>query len=339
MVARAAGSVRGLLESAWLPVTAALMALAACTARQLTVPTSTPLLSYVVEYAVLLVGGLAAVRVAARSTANAAALTRATEAARVAQAAILRPVSARFGGIDVCTRHHCPVRESTLGGDVYDVVRTPFGPRVFIGDVRGHGLEAVRVSAAAVGAYRDLAYTVPSLAGLVRGLDEAIAPYLGPEDFITAVFAEFGPGELRLVNCGHPAPLRVGSQVKFLEPKDASTPLGLAPDPEQRLFWLQPGDRVLFYTDGLIEARDASGADFPLADHAERVIAPMLPEEALDALYAEVTAHVGAPLTDDVALVLCEAGDPLLSHPPVPTPRGSSGSTSPLGTRSTRWRR
>ncbi|MHB9753885.1 PP2C family protein-serine/threonine phosphatase [Streptomyces sp. BYX5S] len=308
-------AIRTLATLCW----SALLALASGTAGPW--PLGRP---YAVEYAALLVGGAVAVRVAARATSNATALARATEAARVAQAAILRPVSTRVGGIDVCTRHHCPVRESSLGGDVYDVALTPFGPRVFIADVRGHGLEEMRVSAAAVGAFRDLAYTVTELGELVRELNVVLADHLGPEDFVTAVFAEFGPGELRMVNCGHPAPLRIGTQVKFLEPAQASTPLGLDPAPEQRLFWLQPGDRVLFYTDGLVEARDASGADYPLADRADRVLAALLPDEALDALYADVTSYAAAPLTDDVALVLCEQTESPLTLPTWPQPRTRS---------------
>ncbi|MEU3736295.1 PP2C family protein-serine/threonine phosphatase [Streptomyces sp. NPDC032198] len=265
---------------------------------------------FLVEFLVLLAGGALAVVVAARQSAGAVALARATEVARAAQGAILRPVSEQIGGIDVCTRHHCPVQGATVAGDVYDIAHTPYGLRVFMGDVRGHDLEALRISAGVIGAFRDLAYTTPRLPDLARALDARITPELGPEDFVTAVFAEFAPGEVRLVNCGHPAPLRVGQRVKLLEPPSPAVPLGLGSKPVMHRGWLQPGDRMLFYTDGLSEARDADGADFPLSEGAADALAEPLASDALDALYARVTEHTGAPLADDVALMLCQPAEP-----------------------------
>ncbi|WP_191094966.1 PP2C family protein-serine/threonine phosphatase [Streptomyces kanamyceticus] len=261
------------------------------------------------DFLALLTGGGLAVTVAARRAGQSAALARATEVARAAQGAILRPFAERIGGVDVCTRHYCPVQGATVGGDVYDIAHTPYGTRVFIGDVRGHDLDALRISAGALRAFRDLAYLTPRLPDLARELDARIGTELGPEDFVTALFAEFVPGEVRIVNCGHPAPLRVGQETKLLEPPDHTTPLGLGPRPALWRGWLQPGDRVLFYTDGLSEARDAGGVDFPLLQGVADALAAPLPCDALDALYALLTAHTGAPLADDVALVLCQPAE------------------------------
>ncbi|MEB8343563.1 PP2C family protein-serine/threonine phosphatase [Streptomyces endophyticus] len=262
----------------------------------------------VVEYLVLLVGGLAAVRIARGAAARSSRLRQLGEVAQATQAALLRPVDARFGDINVHTRHHCAVASATVGGDVYAVADTPYGLRVFIGDVRGHGLDAMCVNAAAADGFRDLAYVTPDLTELAVRLDARIAPVLGPEDFVTAVFAEFAPGEVRLVNCGHPPPLRMGVHPKFLSPVACSLPLGLGCEPTQSRYWLQSGDRLLLYTDGLVEARDAAGGEFPLFERAREALAHALPWEALDRLYGEVAAHTGGPLRDDVALVLCESG-------------------------------
>ncbi|MFJ9126787.1 PP2C family protein-serine/threonine phosphatase [Streptomyces sp. NPDC102340] len=260
-----------------------------------------------VECLALLVGGALTVRLAMRDAVRATALSHATEIARVAEAAILRPVDARVGGIAVCTRHHCRVPGTTVGGDLYDVVHTPYGTRLFIGDVRGHGLDAVRITASALSGFRDLAYVTPELPDLVRELDARLAPYLGAEDFVTAVFAEFGPSEVKSVNCGHPPPLRLGSPPKLLEPHAACRPLGLGPEPEQSKYWLQPGDRLLFYTDGLSEARDRQGVEFPLEEAAaDAASSTVRPDDFLDSLYEAVTTHTGGPLRDDVALILCE---------------------------------
>ncbi|MGW5868723.1 PP2C family protein-serine/threonine phosphatase [Streptomyces sp. NPDC055239] len=262
---------------------------------------------FALEFAVLVAGGILAVHNAARHARREAELTRVTEVACASQSALLRPLEAEVGGIEVCTRHHSPVRGASVCGDVYDVVHTPYGPRLFVGDVRGHGLEALRTTAAAMQAFRDLAYLTPCLADLATALDARLAPDLGPEDFVTAVIAEFAPGEVRLVNCGHPPPLRVGKQVRLLEPPQPALPLGLRTTPVPHRVYLQPGERLLFYTDGLSEARDGDGVEFPLLPRAAEALAEPSNSDALDALYAMAIEHTGRPLTDDVVLVLCRA--------------------------------
>ena len=62
---------------------------------------------------------------------------------------------------------------------------------------------------------------------------------------------------------------------------------------------------MLFYTDGLIEARDADGTFFPLTNHLHRLKEGSL-EEALDALIGRLLEHTGQDIRDDMALVLAE---------------------------------
>ncbi|MGI5454380.1 PP2C family protein-serine/threonine phosphatase [Streptomyces sp. CA-249302] len=262
-----------------------------------------------VEYAGLLLACAVIPYAAHHRTALEAAGARAREVARSTQHLILRPLSRDLAGTHVCTRYHCAAPESDVGGDLYDVAVTPYGLRVLVGDVRGHGLEALRLTAATIAAFRELAYTAPDLPALVTDLDKRLAPELDAEDFVTAVLAEFGPGEVRLVNCGHPAPLRAGQQVELLEPFAPVPPLGLRPDPRQYRVRLQPGDRLLLYTDGLTEARAADGTLFPLLAEATRALREPLPDDALDSLYARVVAHTGARPTDDLALVLCQPAE------------------------------
>ncbi|WP_328496647.1 serine/threonine-protein phosphatase [Streptomyces sp. NBC_00414] len=243
-------------------------------------------------------------------------LAEVREVARITQETIVRPLSRNLAGTHISTRYHCAVRESTLGGDLYDVAVTPFGLRVLVGDVRGHGLEAIRLTAETVAGFRELAYTVADLPALATGLDERLAPDLGPEDFVTALLAEFAPGEVRLVNCGHPAPLRSGQRIELLEPAVTALPLGLRPDPLQYRVRLQPGDRLLLYTDGLTEARAPDGTVFPFLTEAAHALRDPLPDEALDTLYARLLAHTGTTPVDDLALVLCQP-----TQPTTPTPR------------------
>lgn len=264
------------------------------------------LLDLVARAGALLLGGGITVYAAHRRTELESALTRAREVTRITQGVIQQPISRSLCGTHVRTRHHCAARESTVGGDLYDVAVTPYGLRVLVGDVRGHGLEALRLTAATITGFRELAYTQPSLPELVTGLDSRLAAELGPEDFVTVVLAEFAPGEVRLVNCGHPAPLRAGHRVELLEPFTPTTPLGLGPEPRQCRVRLQPGDRLLIYTDGLSEVRAPDGSTFPLLAEASRALREPLPEDALNHLYDRAIAHGGTPPCDDLTLMLCQ---------------------------------
>jgi hypothetical protein len=160
----------------------------------------------------------------------------------------------------------------------------------------------------------DLSTLVTFLEGTVSSdLDDPAAPQGEAEDrgeaFITAAVLDVPDHEptLRMINCGYPPPLLLrGGQVGLLEVRHPAPPLGLTEFVETELFpetfAFEPGDIVLLYTDGVIEARDRNGTFYPLA---ERVAGKS--GKSLDTLLAhlckDLLRHVGGCLDDDAARV------------------------------------
>ena len=143
---------------------------------------------------------------------------------------------------------------------------------MIIGDVRGKGLDAVRLASIVLGSYRHVAYERADLRAIVADLDRAVARSVGDEDFVTAALVEERGGTLTIVNCGHPAPLLLRrGEVIPLEPPAPAPPLGFMPVARPRVERLEPGDRLLLYTDGLAEAR-RDGEFFPTAERAWRLL-------------------------------------------------------------------
>jgi serine phosphatase RsbU (regulator of sigma subunit) len=130
----------------------------------------------------------------------------------------------------------------------------------------------------------------------------------GEEDFVTAVFAELDPrGWLQLVVRGHPPPLRLNGpdELEALAPAAFATPLGMHPDLHPATYSVRTGDRLLFFTDGLLEARDRAGRFFRLAEHIQTLRRPGL-QSAADELLDSLRAHTRHRLNDDGALLLVE---------------------------------
>ncbi len=210
-------------------------------------------------------------------------IRRVTEVAAVAQAAILHPVPAQVGGLVMASRYVSATTDALVGGDLYDVVAIPAGVRIIVGDARGKGLAALRTSAAVLSAFRHTAPRAESgLDDVARGIDGAITTVLQDEDFVTAVLCELHPDcRLDLVLCGHPAPLRLRPGREPVEVGSyTSPPFGIGIDPRVESHALRPGERLLFYTDGLIEARDRHGNFFDLIAAAATLPAAAAPSAA-----------------------------------------------------------
>lgn len=226
--------------------------------------------------------------------------------AAVAQQAVLRPLGPQVGALLVAGRYISATATADIGGDLYEVVDTPYGVRMIIGDVRGKGLDAVRLASIVLGSYRHVAYERADLRAVVSDLDRVVARSVGDEDFVTAALIEERGGTLTIVNCGHPSPLLLrAGRVIPLDPAAPAPPLGFMPVVRSRVERLEPGDRLLLFTDGLGEAR-RDGQFFPIAERAWRLLGHGTVADGLASLETALVEWVHGRLDDDIALVLVE---------------------------------
>lgn len=230
--------------------------------------------------------------------------------AEAAQRALLRPVPDRIGRMRVAVRYLAAAAEARIGGDLYEVLDTPYGTRVVLGDVQGKGLAAVETAADVLGVFRADARTEPDLARLAEHLDSALEQSRHNERFVTAVLLAVPVAQnvVEIVNCGHPPPLlrRRSGAVSEIEPPSYVPPLGLqALTPDViggKTVDLEPGDLLLLYTDGVSETRDLQGRFYPLAARLAAISARE-PDAVLDELLADVVAYSADGMTDDAALL------------------------------------
>lgn len=236
------------------------------------------------------------------------ALRRMTVIAEFAQRALMRTLPQTLGCMSFAARYVSATRAASVGGDLYEVADTPYGVRVIVGDVRGKGLDAVQMAATVLAGFRSAAFLQPCLAGIARDLDDVVTAVAQEEDFVTAVLVEFhGDHTMALVNCGHHPPLLISSagEVRAIEVGEPEPPLGLGPTPRAVTSECREGERLLLYTDGLIETRDSRGRFFPLEQRVRELRRDDL-GKALDGLLTLLDEHAGQHLSDDVALVLAE---------------------------------
>ena len=241
-------------------------------------------------------------------------LARMTAVAEAAQLGMLPPLPPEMTGITIAARYRSATREASVGGDLYEIIPTGHGIRVIIGDVRGNGLGAVLLARHVLSAFRRSAVALPAMEHVAGEVGRAIAPHLGAEDFVTAVLAQITTaGELTIVNCGHHPPLlRHRGDLQPLTDGKEVLPLGLEENFTAFTATWSPGDRLLLYTDGLVESRDARGHFLPEHAIATALLAPDC-DQALDTLMRAVDQHTGGHAHDDMALLLLEHGVPTRS--------------------------
>ncbi|MFF5443503.1 PP2C family protein-serine/threonine phosphatase [Streptomyces sp. NPDC012888] len=234
--------------------------------------------------------------------------------AEAAQLAVLPPVPAVVGGVRCAGLYRAAQRGTLVGGDLYDVRAGPFGVRAVLGDVQGHGLAAVATVAGLLGAFREGVLDDPELGAVAARLDRRLvqdsAGVDNAELFATALLLEFPPGRglVRVVSCGHPPALLLrGRSVEEVR-VEPGPPLGLGlaglEPPEVVDLPVGAGDRLLLHSDGVTEARDASGFFYPLLRRVPVVAPPRASPAVLVAeVWRDLAAFTDGGPRDDVALL------------------------------------
>ncbi|GAB3778223.1 PP2C family protein-serine/threonine phosphatase [Nocardioides ungokensis] len=235
-------------------------------------------------------------------------LARVTAIAETAQRAILPKLPSTGPNLATAARYLSAATDALVGGDLYDCSLVDGSRRFIVADVRGKGIESVEQAARVIRAFRQAAAVRAGLDEVAEDMNRYLTPFLGEEEFVTAVLVDVSdPEAVVLTSCGHPPALLARADGEaFLVEVPPGLPLGIGPGFSRTSVPWQPGDRLLIYTDGLSEARDAQGEFLPLLDLAPDLTSGTL-DGALDRLLERVRRHVpGGALADDLAVVLLE---------------------------------
>jgi Stage II sporulation protein E (SpoIIE)/ANTAR domain len=214
-------------------------------------------------------------------------------------------------GIDVAVRYR-PVGEGHLvGGDWYDTLVLPgHDVLLVVGDVAGHGIDAVTGMVAARNSLRGLAITGAGPAELLRMLNRVMCE-LTSGVIGTVVCGLYNPEEhlLRWARAGHLPPVLVrGTDAREL-PLPGGVLLGMDPDAdyEEAIQPLCPGDTLLLFTDGLIERRGESIVD--VLEEFVAVVAAQIPVAKPGQPRDEATLTAAAQADRILASAVSDTGD------------------------------
>ncbi|MEU6353342.1 fused response regulator/phosphatase [Streptomyces sp. NPDC047072] len=209
-------------------------------------------------------------------------------------------------GLDVAVRYVPASRTTEIGGDFYAALRVDEGALTAVGDVVGHSLDAATVMVELRHALRAYCVDESDPAVLVERLDRTLQRY-HPDTTATVCLAVIDPdtGRTRIANAGHIPPLivRDSGSAEYVKASGPLLGVGLPHPPATELF-LEPTDRLLMVTDGLIETR---GTDLTTSlEHLRAAATGALP--GLDALCDTLLDTFGHDREDDIAMLALRLG-------------------------------
>lgn len=237
-----------------------------------------------------------------------ARLERDLQAAKRIQGALLRPVPTEDYGVDIAARY-LSARE--VCGDLYDFLR--YGPQqlgIALGDVSGKGTAAALYGAVAIGIMRSLAPQKLQPAEMLKQMNQLVGERRIEGRFMTACFATWQKGrqKLRVANAGQSQPLLYKDN-RCGKIELTGFPLGLYEEVtyDEWGVTLEPGNILVFHSDGIAETTNSEGQFFGISRVKELIEKhhELMAAELADRILNEVDWFAqSAPLFDDRTLVV-----------------------------------
>ena len=252
--------------------------------------------------------------------------TREMDVAAEIQWALLPPLAYDDDNVSVCGALE-PAYE--VAGDTFDYAVDQHTAQFALLDAVGHGLYSAQLASLAVAAYRNARRGRASLAQLVDAIESVLTSHAADHHFATGILGEINvhTGRLRFANAGHHPPLllREGRLVGTID-GPSRVPMGLVAHTGPLEFVpivvdLLPDDRILMFTDGVVEARSPEGAEFGVERLVELVVHHLddhlSTPESMRRIIDSLLHHQQARLRDDATLLLIHW------HPTSPAPAAS----------------
>jgi serine phosphatase RsbU (regulator of sigma subunit)/PAS domain-containing protein len=264
---------------------------------------------------------------------------RRSDTADALHASLLPRRMPEIPGVETAATYIAAGEDPEVGGDFYDVYRTPDGWGLAVGDVCGKGEEAAAVTAAARHAIRVLARRCADPGEVLAGTNEIVLAEEFTLDggFVTANIAHltWRDGKLRVVigSAGHPAAILLHSDGRVRMMNGGGLPLGLFPDaePATQELAMDAGDVLFLYTDGVAQARGPGNTYFQDRLTDELTGMTGYPAGQLVASMRQAMLDFSAGnLIDDVTMLVVRAGRLTKGSASAAAPRTASKTSTPV---------
>ncbi len=228
------------------------------------------------------------------------------------QRSLLPDYEPEIEGLDVGAVYAASARVE-IGGDLYDFLVLEDGAlAVVLGDVTGHGVDAAADMAMVKFTFRSLARRYPEPGAFLAAVNEVVLEEVELGKFVTMIYMKVDPArtELACASAGHPRPrlLRADGAVESLPVGGLALGIVGSQHYEEIRIPYAPGDAVVLYTDGVIEARrERELYGTPRLDDFLRRNSRLGARDLADAVLADCRRFAGGPLLDDCAVVVVRA--------------------------------
>jgi sigma-B regulation protein RsbU (phosphoserine phosphatase) len=227
------------------------------------------------------------------------------------QRGLLPTTTPLVGGIDLSVTW---LPADGVGGDCFDTLGFGTVLGISIADIAGKGLPAALLMSNLQAAVRAFAQEAVSPSSINNSINRLLCRNMASGRFATFCYARIEPAARRVVysNAGHNPPLLITPDGSVAKLAEGGMVLGVFPDNqyEQAEVPLSPGDRLLFYTDGITEARSPEGDEYGedrLAETAQAVRTASA-EKIKEAVLADVNAFTNGRFEDDATLIVVGIG-------------------------------